>query len=43
MLAGDFNVIPEPEDAAHPEQWTGDALFLPRDAARPTAHFWRWG
>ena len=30
VLAGDFNVIPEPRDAAHPEQWTGDALFLPR-------------
>jgi exodeoxyribonuclease-3 len=30
VLAGDFNVIPEPGDAAHPEQWTGDALYLPR-------------
>jgi exodeoxyribonuclease-3 len=30
VLAGDFNVIPEARDAAHPEQWTGDALFLPR-------------
>jgi exodeoxyribonuclease-3 len=30
VLAGDFNVIPEPEDAAYPEQWTRDALFLPR-------------
>src|SRR5208337_2638052 len=29
-LAGDFNVIPEPRDAAHPEQWTSDALFLPK-------------
>ena len=29
-LAGDFNVIPEPKDAAHPEQWTSDALFLPQ-------------
>jgi exodeoxyribonuclease III len=28
-LAGDFNVIPEPRDAAHPEHWVGDALFLP--------------
>ncbi len=33
-LAGDFNVIPEPRDAAHPEQWTGDALFLPRTRAK---------
>ena len=30
VLAGDFNVIPEPKDAAHPEQWTSDALFLPQ-------------
>ena len=29
VLAGDYNVIPEPRDAAHPEQWTNDALFLP--------------
>ena len=30
VLAGDFNVIPEPRDAAHPEDWTNDALFLPQ-------------
>jgi exodeoxyribonuclease III len=30
VLTGDFNVIPEPRDAAHPEQWTSDALFLPQ-------------
>jgi len=29
VLAGDFNVIPEPVDAARPELWTLDALFLP--------------
>lgn len=29
VLAGDFNVIPEPEDAADPTVWTQDALFLP--------------
>lgn len=29
VLAGDYNVIPEPEDARHPEQWIGDALFQP--------------
>ena len=34
VLAGDYNVIPEPRDAAHPEQWTDDALFLPRDAGQ---------
>jgi exodeoxyribonuclease-3 len=30
ILAGDFNVIPTERDARHPEQWTRDALFLPR-------------
>ena len=30
VLAGDYNVIPEPRDAAHPEFWTSDALFLPK-------------
>jgi exodeoxyribonuclease-3 len=34
VLAGDFNVIPEPRDAAHPEQWTSDALFLPETRAK---------
>ena len=34
VLAGDFNVIPEPRDAAHPEQWVSDALFLPQTRAR---------
>lgn len=29
VLAGDYNVIPEPKDAARPELWTGDALFQP--------------
>ncbi len=29
VLAGDFNVIPEPQDAKRPEAWTGDALFQP--------------
>ena len=33
-LIGDFNVIPEPRDAAHPEQWTADALFLPASRAK---------
>ncbi|HMT14850.1 MAG TPA: exodeoxyribonuclease III [Aestuariivirga sp.] len=30
VLAGDFNVIPAPEDARNPAQWAEDALFLPR-------------
>ena len=28
ILAGDYNVIPEARDAAKPELWTEDALFL---------------
>jgi exodeoxyribonuclease-3 len=34
ILAGDFNVIPEPRDAAKPEQWVNDALFLPQTRAK---------
>ena len=36
VMAGDYNVIPQPEDAAKPQIWTEDALFLPqtRDAYR---------
>lgn len=30
VLFGDYNVIPAAIDAAHPEAWTGDALFLPQ-------------
>ncbi len=29
-LMGDYNVIPEPEDADKPEGWLGDALFQPQ-------------
>ncbi|MEL7115867.1 MAG: exodeoxyribonuclease III, partial [Pseudomonadota bacterium] len=29
LMAGDYNVIPQPEDAARPEAWVKDALFLP--------------
>jgi exodeoxyribonuclease-3 len=29
VLAGDYNVIPEPLDAKNPEAWLGDALFQP--------------
>ena len=29
-LVGDYNVIPQPRDASHPEQWTKDALFQPQ-------------
>ena len=33
VLAGDFNVIPEPIDARYPENWTRDALFQPETRA----------
>ena len=29
LMAGDFNVIPQAEDAARPDAWRDDALFLP--------------
>jgi exodeoxyribonuclease-3 len=29
ILAGDYNVIPAPEDVHDPAAWAGDALFLP--------------
>jgi len=29
MMAGDYNVIPQAEDAARPEAWLEDALYLP--------------
>jgi exodeoxyribonuclease-3 len=29
VLAGDYNIIPEPEDAKNPEAWVDDALFQP--------------
>ena len=36
LMAGDYNVIPQDEDAARPEAWRSDALALPqsRDAFR---------
>ena len=33
VVCGDYNVIPEPEDAANPAAWAGDALFLPQTRA----------
>ncbi|HEY2176977.1 MAG TPA: exodeoxyribonuclease III [Caulobacteraceae bacterium] len=33
VLAGDYNVIPEPDDADNPAAWTGDALFQPESRA----------
>ena len=34
VLAGDFNVIPEPRDARNPAAWVNDALFLPTTRAK---------
>lgn len=40
LMAGDFNIIPQDEDARRPEAWAGDALALPesRAAFRRIAH-----
>jgi exodeoxyribonuclease-3 len=34
ILAGDYNVIPEPRDCFDPKVWAGDALFLPQTRQR---------
>ncbi len=33
VMAGDYNVIPQDEDAARPEAWTKDALAMPETRA----------
>jgi len=33
VMGGDYNVIPEPRDAATPSDWEDDALFLPESRA----------
>ncbi len=33
LMAGDYNVIPQAEDAARPEAWEKDALYLPETRA----------
>ena len=33
VMAGDYNVIPEPVDARFPENWVNDALFQPETRA----------
>jgi len=30
IIAGDYNIIPDAHDAKRPENWVGDALFLPQ-------------
>ena len=37
VMLGDYNVIPQIEDAANPEAWVKDALFDPQSRSR----FWR--
>ncbi|UWQ15484.1 exodeoxyribonuclease III [Aliiroseovarius sp. M344] len=29
LMAGDYNIIPQPEDAARPQDWVEDALYRP--------------
>ncbi len=33
LLGGDFNIIPEPQDARFPDNWSSDALFQPESRA----------
>lgn len=33
LMCGDYNIIPQPEDAANPKVWTDDALFRPQSRA----------
>ena len=33
VMLGDYNIIPEPRDAARPDAWVEDALFLPESRA----------
>jgi exodeoxyribonuclease III len=33
VLAGDYNIIPAAVDARHPQNWLGDALYLPPSRA----------
>ena len=34
VLCGDYNVIPNPEDAKNPRDWLGDALFQPESRGK---------
>ncbi len=40
VLAGDYNVIPEPQDADNPAAWSGDALFQPESRGAFRALKW---
>ena len=39
VMLGDYNVIPQEEDAANPEAWLDDALFDSQSRNRALAHF----
>ena len=34
LMAGDYNIIPQEEDAATPKSWEGDALYRPESHAK---------
>jgi len=34
LMAGDYNIIPQPEDAAKPDSWIGDAAYRPESHAK---------
>jgi exodeoxyribonuclease-3 len=40
-MAGDWNVIPEPVDAARPQAWVNDALFQPESRAAFRRVMWQ--
>tara|TARA_R110002167_G_scaffold4572_1_gene21444 strand:- start:16960 stop:17739 length:780 start_codon:yes stop_codon:yes gene_type:complete len=33
LMCGDYNIIPQPQDAARPDAWANDALFRPQSRA----------
>lgn len=41
VMLGDYNIIPEARDAANPEKWEDDALFLPQSRAAMRAIQWQ--
>lgn len=41
VMLGDYNIIPEPRDAANPQNWTEDALFLPQSRAAFRRIMWQ--
>ena len=41
VMLGDFNIIPEPRDAANPAKWVEDALFLPQSRAAMRRIVWQ--